>query len=442
MSKRTIPGGQERPRSSATDRFGHSIDPLVGYARGAILRGPVDDAIRKECACELMRRRQVARPALPLFNFTGNHRNFLLTAADLADGLGEEWTGPARFKADLERLAREHMGAPPDAAVAVFNRCSAGIVAAILGLVSPGEAVVSVVPRGRSHPSIIQGTRLAQATLVDVEETASLEAVVGSNRVGLMIVTGVTSELDVLSENGFRRAIAFCRARRIPVMVDDAYGSRLRPVLQGQPKTCAFDVDLGITSCDKAGMLGPRSGLLVGVPAYVHRAVSRGSELGMEARPPLAAAVLRSLQRYTPQQLEAEISLGRTLREALAARYGANRVRQTAIGPSISEEDILEIAAERAGIRPGDVGLVPAEISCALGMILLREWGIITVNAAAQPGARVSLRLKPAPQEVERFGGVEAVLEAIDKGFDLLAALLQDEEAAREVIFGGTTPDQ
>ncbi|MBI4241522.1 MAG: selenocysteine synthase [Candidatus Rokubacteria bacterium] len=442
MSKRTIPGGQERPRSSATDRFGNRIDPLVGYARGAILCGPVDDAIRKEHAYELMRRRHITCPPLPLFNFTGNHRNFLLTGDDLADGLGEEWSGPARFKSELDRIAREHMGAAQDAAVAVFNRCSAGIVSAILALVSPGEAVLSVVPRGRSHTSIIQGAQLAQASLIEVEETGSLEVAVGTSRVGLAILTGVTSELDVLSEEGFGRAIAFCHSRRIPILVDDAYGSRLRPVLQGQPKTCALDVDLGITSCDKAGILGPRSGLLVGRPGYVHRALARGSQVGLEARSPLALAVLRALERYTPKQLETEISLGRTLREALAARYGEQRVRQTAIGPSICEEDILEIAAERAGFQPSEARLVAAEVSCALGMVLLREWGIITVNAAAQPGARVSLRLKPAPQEVERFGGVEAVLEAIDKGFDLVAALLHDEGAAREVIFGGTTPGQ
>jgi L-seryl-tRNA(Ser) seleniumtransferase len=235
---------------------------------------------------------------------------------------------------------------------------------------------------------------------------------------------------------GFSRAISFCRSRSIPIFIDDAYGSRLRPVLQGQPKTCEFDIDLGITSCDKAGMLGPRAGLLVGAPTYVHQVVALASQLGLEARPPQAAAVLRALQRYTPEELEGEIALGKTLRKLLAERYGPDRVRQTGIGPSISEEHILEIAAERAGIQPEDSALVPVEASCSLGMFLLREWGVITVNAASQPGARVSLRLKPSPKELERFGGVDAVTDAIDKAFSLVAGILSDENAAREVILG------
>ena len=434
----SVPGstGTGPDRLSPTvDRFGHGIDPSVGYARGRILRGPVEDAIRRESAYRLMRKRREAEPAQAFFNFTGLHRHFPLTGADLAAGIGDDWTGPASFGPALEGLAREHMGAGTEAAVAVFNRCSAGIVATILGLVASGESVLSVVPRGRSHPSVLQGARLAQAELVEVEEGADLDAAVGSRRVALAILTGVTSELDVLSLDSLTATIRFCRAREIPSLVDDAYGSRLRPTLYDQPRTCSLDVDLGITSCDKAGMLGPRAGLLVGTPRYVYRALSRGSELGLEARAPLAAAVLRTLEQYTPSQLETEVALGRQLTDVLARRYGPGRVRQTAIGPAISEEDVLEIAAERAGLAPEDAVLVPAEASCALGMALLRDWRVITVNAAAQPGARVSLRLKPAPQEVERFGGAEAVLEAIDRSFDLVGGLLRDEEAARGLIF-------
>ena len=422
-------GGAERQ-----DRFGHPIDPIVGYARGRILRDSVDDEFRRRHANKIIRNRITAEPEHPLFNFTGLHRNFLLNHNDLAAGLTEEWTGPARFMEELELLALDHMGAGGESAAAVFNRCSAGIVATILAFVSPGEAILSVVPQGRSHSSIFQGARITQAQVIEVEESQSFESAVQAKRIALAILTGVTSELDILTVDAFNRAILFCRSNQIPIMVDDAYGSRLRPVLMGQPKTCEFDVDLGITSCDKAGMLGPRAGLLVGKEPYVYRVVSRASELGLEARPPLAAAVLRSLEKYTPELLQEEIDLGITLYEMLTARFGSNRVYQTAIGPSISEEDILEIAVERAIINPEQVILVPAEVSCALGMILLRDWGIITVNASAQPGARVSFRLKPAPEEVERFGGVDAVLQAIEKAFNLVGELLGDQNAARKVI--------
>jgi L-seryl-tRNA(Ser) seleniumtransferase len=418
------------------DRFNNPIDPAVGYARGRILQGPAHDVLRMNHAREIMSFRLHQSPPLPLFNFTGLRRDFLLKTADLTDGLTEEWSGPAHFWPELERLAKEHMGGKSDHTVAIFNRCSSGIIATILALVSPDDIVLSVVPKGISHPSILRGVELARAQMIEVQESFSVQEAVRNKKVALAILTGVTSELDILSLQGFEHTIDFCKLNHIPILIDDAYGSRLRPVLKGQPKTCEFDVELGITSCDKAGMSGPRSGLLVGKSSYIDKVLSWANQMGLEARPPLALGVLRSLQHYTPDQLKAEIALGADLHKLLSQKYEPIRVRKVAIGASISEEDILEISAERANIMANETILVPAEVSCALGMILLRDWGIITTNAAAQTGARISLRLKPDNREVERFGDIESVVEVIDKAFDEVSKLLIDPKSTSNVIFG------
>ena len=44
-----------------------------------------------------------------------------------------------------------------------------------------------------------------------------------------------------------------------------------------QAETLELGADYGITSCDKAGLGGPRAGLMVGRPDLVERAVAHAS---------------------------------------------------------------------------------------------------------------------------------------------------------------------
>jgi hypothetical protein len=61
---------------------------------------------------------------------------------------------------------------------------------------------------------------------------------------------------------------------------------------------------------------------------------------------------------------------------------------------------------------------------------------MITVNALGQPGARVSLRFKPDPRELERFGGIPALVEAIDDGFHHIAEKAGSLAGMKRLILG------
>ncbi len=61
---------------------------------------------------------------------------------------------------------------------------------------------------------------------------------------------------------------------------------------------------------------------------------------------------------------------------------------------------------------------------------------MITVNALGQPGARVSLRFKPDPREIERFGGISALIEAVDDGLRYIVEKAGSVAEMKQLILG------
>lgn len=443
MLQETGGSGSRRQRLGGSrimqDRFGNPLDPAVGYARGAHLAGPLDEFRRRAHGLDILRAKVASEGRDRLYNFTGHRRDFLARDKDLTDNLAEEWIGTPLIEDQFNRLAQDHFGAGKKAAVALFNRSAAGIVSAILSAASPGDRIVAVASNGRTHPSIRRGASLAGARLSEPDPENGLDPSEFDGAV-LTVLTRVTSELDTLAPERTRAIVAMAKAAGSPVFVDDAYGTRVGPVLLGQEKTLELGADYGITSCDKAGMGGPRAGLMVGRPDLVDRAVAQASGLGLEARGPLVLGVLRSLESYRPETLRTDSAVARQIAAGLRERFGAERVLDLCMGPTISEEDVLTIALEGRNDAANDSALVPAEASCILGMALLEDHGIVTSNVAERPGARVSLRLRPTATEVERFGGPDRVVDAVEHAFGRLRALLGDTRAAEAKIFGNGRP--
>lgn len=417
------------------DAFGNPIDIVVGYARGSILRTSVDEARRLRRAQAITGRRVGALGPDAVAVFTGNTRGFPVKAADLA-ALCEEWVGPGLFGDHLEQAAIDHLGGRPRDATAVFNRTSAGIIAAVESMAG-NQPVVSVVPPGgRSHASLVRGARLAHVPLRDIAVDGDWETAIDQLRPKLVIITTVTSSLERLADDASLASVARARAAGAVTLLDEAYGARLRPVLHGGLKSLELGADLTITNCDKAGLPGPRAGVMSGRASLVARVAAWASEHGMEARAPIALGALRSLQAFTPDTLVEESEGGRQLHAALAARFGGTAIRRTDLGPMIHEDDLLALVLDRAGRRADPPAVVPCEATAALGMLLLEEHGILTVNTHGQPGARVSLRLKPTLDALARLGGAADVAEAIDRAVDRLATSIHERDAVADLVVG------
>lgn len=415
------------------DRFGNPLDPSVGYARGQILSSSAAEIRRlrhaQKVAADVVAERGVEAIAV----FTGNPRYFPLKPDDLSE-LCEEWVGPGLFSEELTQAAIRHFGGGET--VAVTNRTSAGIVAAILAL-SEGRPVVSVVPTGdRSHASVIRGCRLAGAQLVEIEGHVDPWEVLGKAEPALMIVTTVTSTLARLPDDETRRAIDAGKAAGATVFMDEAYGARLRPVLHGGAASLTMGADFAITNADKAGLSGPRAGVLCGAEGPVLATLAKASELGQEARAPISAGAMRSLQAFEPEDLRQEAREGQAIANVLEPIWGAEVVQRSDLGPMLGEEDVMTRVLQLAEREATEI--VPAEATAAIGMILLRDYGVLTVNTHGAPGGRVSLRLKPTAGALATVGGADQLASAIEGAVARVAEQLDDRDWFEAHLLGSS----
>jgi L-seryl-tRNA(Ser) seleniumtransferase len=415
------------------NRFGHPLDPAVGYARGPILSSSLEEAKRRKHAMHLIQERATALGHGAFYNLTGLHRDFPAPPEKVA--WGEEWVGPAFFWDELVDLARAHLGGSAEHEVAVFNRCSAGIVSTCLALARPGSNVLSVVPGRRSHPSIGRGARLAGAQLVQMNALPEVEQCLATAGVSLVVITAVSSELEILDQDLLLHVVELARSKGIPVLLDDAYGARLRPIIFDGLKTLETGADIGVTAADKAGMGGPRAGLMAGDAHLMARIAAQAAELGLEARPPLALGVWASLTQFDPGHLRKEVELGLEIYQQLSGRFGPEHVIRSALGASMPAEEVYDLVRS-ASPNAAEPPVVPAEVTAGVGLYWLEHHGIISVNALGGPGASIWLRFKPAPAEVERFGGIPALIQAVEVGLDHVAQRVHSIPAMRHLILG------
>ncbi len=415
------------------DRFGNPIDPGVGYARGTLIGSSADEVRRLRHAQTVAGARVTERGPDSIAIFTGNSRYFPLDGDDIVT-LCEEWVGPGLFKDRLRDVAVDHLGGGDHDDAAVFNRTSAGIVATVLAL-SNGRPVVSVVPDGdRSHASVVRGCRLAGVPLVEVEGSSDSAVSIAEHRPHLVVVTTVTSTLSRLEDMTTQTAVVAAKAGGAVTLLDEAYGARLRTVLHDGAPSLSLCADLSITNADKAGLSGPRAGIMAGAPDALIPVVAQAAELGMEARAPIAAGAMRSLEAFAPDMLREEARDGRAIADVLAGLFGNAIVHRSDLGPMIHEEDVHQLVLDRSGINRTDI--VPAETSAAIGMLLLRSHGVLSTNTHGQPGGRVSLRLKPTPGAVVRVGGAAVLGDALNATIDEVAENLTDKRWLATLLFG------
>ena len=419
------------------DKFGNAHTPGLPYARGELISSTQDDIAKLRNAWVLMRQRIAEHGRDAVFNLTGLERSFRYESEDL-DLLDDE-LAPALQMEQLQRLALNHLGGIAGKHdIAVMNRQTGALLAATLVLVSPGDTVVGVSP-SYSHPCVTRAAARAGAHFVDTVGSNELEqALAQAQKVSLVVLTRLAVSYEILAIDEIRRIVDLAKQTGAKVLVDDAGGARVGPAIFDQPRALELGVAVASTGLDKYGTVGPRLGILGGHTELVDRIRVCAVELGLEARPMLYPAVVRSLEQYSPARVRELVATTKNVASELKAILG-DRVFETPVIAMLRGEDILDVAMERANIsRPS---IVPYEASAALAMLLLRDYGILTVHFAGLPPGTSALLIKFLPPEtIARFGGPQKFAQAIDSSLHNLAHIIEDTDRLRQLILGTPLP--
>lgn len=415
---------------SRHDRFGNAFTAGLPYARGQILSSGESEHLKLAQARRLMAERMKLNGVEGLFNLSGLERGMVAQERELYN---DEIT-PALFQDELKRLALEHLGGQEGAHdIVVLNRQSCALLAALMVLISRGDTVVGI-SADYTHPAVTRPTALLGGRFIDTVRLDDFERALKQESPTLVVLTRLAVSYEVLSLEQVMQAIELSRQVGARILVDDAGGARVGPAIFGQPRLLDLDIDVGSTGLDKYGTIGPRLGLLGGRKELVSEIRARAFEYGLEARPMLYPAVVHSLRQYTEQRVRDLALCTNTFGSELARHFG-EVVRQTEVSAKLLADDILALALSRAGLQAPPI--VSYEATAAVAMLLLKEYGILSVHFAGLPPGTSALLFKfLSPEELSRFGGPQRLVNAIDASIDQLSEMLTDPASIRDLLLG------
>jgi len=408
---------------------------LLPYSRGALLTSTADDIAKVMRAWDHLADKLRSDPG-SVYNLSGLERGLPIKPEDIPNCDDER--APALWMSELQELGLAHLGGDPDKHdVFVANRLTAALVAANLTMLSPGDRVVGVSARF-SHPAVIRAAIRAGATFDDSRGLEGFRRALDSGPAPAMVsLTRLTVSYELLAISEIEKIISLARDVGAKVLVDDAGGARVGPAIFDQPKLIDLGVDVGATGLDKYGTIGPRVGLLGGEASLVHKIRATAFELGLEARPMLYPAIVRSLRQYDPDRVKELVASTMTVADALEQRIGKQYVFRTPVTVQIRGESTLEWLAA-AGFDIDD-SIVPYEATAALAMLLLRDHGILSVHFAGIPPGTSALLLKFVPPEtLSRLGGPTVFADHIFAALDSLGGIIGDAATVKHLLLGET----
>lgn len=414
------------------DRFGNALDPVVGYARGAIIADEVAESLRQARAYSIIRDRYARFSDAGIYNLTGLIRAFPFAPGD-EDAMRSYVHFIAHSQGELETLAIERLGGCRDAHDGFLaTRITAGILAIMLALLESGDRVLSLVERDRSHPSVKQGVVLARG---EFEESVGIEAFAEAVRLDpaprMVVITTISPSKHHLPLPDLIRAIELGRRRGALVVLDDAHmASRL--ALYDEPPALALTPgpDVTVWSLDKH-MGGPRSGFVAGRSDLIRRIKARALALGVEAQLGQIIAGYRAVEAFDPRPVrEAAKSAERILAALGNATHGLGYL--AGAGVAVGGEDFLGIALARAGRE--QTTLKPIEAVAFGSMTILEKMGAVTIPAVGMPGASCTFRLMTYPDGARM--GERAIIDAWNMAIEATTAALDDPARVKAILLG------
>ena len=413
---------------------------LLGYERGVIFRDEFEEYRSMHAAESVILRRYHDHGVRGIHNLMG-----LVDDGTLPEWFhGEEYEGRylGRMLAyeRLRELALEHLGGDQNYGVLALNRAAAANYTAMQALVPPGSVVPYVVPPypggvSRGHPSIPQAVELADSEWEAVSTIEQLEHLLDESNVP--VVTVCPMYRGVVPEETMQAVCTIAHRRDIPVYVDDASGARMRRLIYDQRRAIDLGADVVSTSCEKAGLHGPRASLMVGREPFMMRIAAKANVLGTDARPGVVAAMVRALEEYDPERARRHYAgLGERhghISDLLKPAFGEKVSRGDSYGGvMVTLDDFKELVQERVG--PEELELAPVDVSVTMAMLMLRSHGFMTTAALHYPGASKLVRITTASLEDDPLSD-EEIASGMTDSFEELCSIVADRAQVERVLF-------
>jgi len=400
------------------------------YGHGTILASAEDEARKSTQGRRMIQERVKAMGKDSIYNLTGLVRTFPLQEHDL-DDLENQFTFYTRFLGRAEELALQYTGANLQECSAVLcNRVTSAMLAIMLGTLQRGDRVLSLVGKGRSHPSVQQAVELVGATFHEVQGMEALQQAMRQGPWKMLVITPLTPSKYHVPASDVREAITLAKQAGQLVFLDDAH-MMSRSVFYDEPVTFQLGaVDIGVWSLDKH-VPGPRGAAIVGRQEFMQRITAQVFQYGLEAQSGHYVAMVRGMEAFDPEPIRQAGVLARQLLRRLRPKFG-ERLYQAAAGVALAAEDFADVVFEHAG--NSQTPLIPFEISTVGCFLLLQHYGAITIPITGYPGAAPTFRLMMHPDGA-RFG-LDRLEEAVDATIDRTADLLHQPQAVRQLLLG------
>lgn len=414
---------------------------LLGHEPGVILRDELSEYRSMYAAQSVILHRYRTHGIAGLHRLMGLVDDCTLPDFFHGEEYSDRYLGRLLSMDYLRPLALEHLGGDDSDMVLVLNRQSAANYTVMQALVPPGSVVPYVVPSypggvSRGHPSIPQAIELARSRWEVVAAAEELEKLL-MTETEVPLITVCPLYRGVVSEETLKKVFTIAKRKRIPVYVDDAAGARMRLVVYDQSGALSMGADIVSTSCEKAALYGPRASLLVGKPDLIMRIASKANVLGTDARPGVVAAIARALEDYSVEHAVQYYS-------TLARRHSRiNELLRPAFGDSVSPEGIYggvwialdkfyKLVLENSEVANLDVS--PVDLSVAMAMIMLREYGFMTVSALHYPGASKLVQVSVAGLKNDAVSD-EDIVDGVVDSFNRLSRIAHDKNQVESVLF-------
>ena len=384
-----------------------------------IVNNSLDEVKKRESSLKIIKSIIENEGRDSLYDVTGLSGGFIASDEEL--NLLETYVGPAIFEDELQIVGHKHLGGEKVLAV---NRTSSGILASVLALVEEGSHVSHFLAEFPAHPSIPRSCAIVGASY---DEFIDIDKFTIPENTSLVVVTGSTMDHKVIDEGLFKKVIDMAHENDIPVLVDDASGARLRTAVFNQAKATELGADLVVTSTDKL-MPGPRGGLMAGRKDLIDEIKVKANQFGLEAQPPLILAMVNGIINYTEENLVKAISRKEEFYKLLTEKY--EMFEKTPTGVMVSE-DSLKDQLDKLNI---ETELSKKDCCFLWAMVLLKDFGIITIPAVGMPGASATIRIDLSTHDVIDMD-LNELYEKVDQSFEKFLVLSQDVEKSKELIF-------